>query len=935
MDKLYRVLIVEDLPADAELNEREIKSVLTYCVFERVETEADFLRALDEFAPDIIVSDYMMPSFDGMTALRLTLEKAPLTPFIIVTGSMNEDTAVDCMKAGAANYVIKQHLRRLGPAVVHALEEKTVRVERLRAREELKASEDRYRTLFEYNADGLLIADIQSKAFRYANRKMCEMLGYTREELLSLSVPDIHPGEDLPRVLKEFEIQARKEKTLAEDIPCLRKDGTVFLADVNATPMEIDGRPCMLGMFRDITERKLAEKKLHEEAIRRNILIEQSRDGIVVLDQNGKVYEANNAFAAMLGYSLEEVHTLHVWDWDLRWPPEELLEMIRLVDDKGQHFETQHRRKDGTWYDVEISTNGAVWGDHKLVFCVCRDISARKAAEREMQKLMTAVDHAADWILITNREGSIEYINNAVVLISGYSREELIGQSPRIFKSGRHDNKFYKNLWETLLSGNTFLGILINRKKNGEIFELHYTITPLIDGQGTITHFVGTAKDITQQKLLEERLEYTAYYDPLTGLPNRTLFTDRLIRSLEIAKEQEKPVAVVAIDIDRFTMLNDNLGYRLGDELLNRVGKRLSDAISSECTVARFGADNFGMVISDVKHSEDVILCIEKIRNSVQKPFTIFQEEIILTLSMGISLFPNDGDTPEILMNNADIALSKAKAGGMNSYQFFTADMNIKTSEFVNLQRRLFNALKAHEYTMHYQPYFDISTRQMVGMEALLRWNNPELGFVSPGNFIPILEETGMIVDVGNWIIETVCRQIKEWMDKGFKHRIVPVFVNLSPVQFRQKNLMEKIFQTIRQTGIYPSFLGFEITETSIMEDIDFIGNLITGLKKAGISVHIDDFGTGYSSLSMLRSLPVDSLKIDLSFIRDLSNSPDDASIVITIISMAHNLNLKTIAEGVETEEQWNILRILKCDMAQGYYFSKPVSAQDVEKYFE
>lgn len=562
-------------------------------------------------------------------------------------------------------------------------------------------------------------------------------------------------------------------------------------------------------------------------------------------------------------------------------------------------------------------------------------IIQHRLSEEEMKKLTTAVEHSADWILITDREGTIEYVNKAVEDISGYTKEELIGKNPRIFKSGRHDKDFFKELQEKIRSGKTFSEILINRKKSGELFELHYTITPLKDEEGNVHHFVATAKDITEKKLLEERLDYMAYYDSLTGLPNKRLFADRLAQLLTSAEQQGMHAAVLFVDIDRFTSLNETYGYEAGDEILKETGRRLSDSICGDCTVGRIDADKFGVILSDVQQTEDVVLAVEKMQSVFKNPMGVNHEEIVITMSAGVAMFPGDGKATEVLMQNAEVALAKAKAGGINMYQFFTAEMNKRVTEFIHLQRHLFNALDLNEFVMHYQPYFDSTTREMVGMEALIRWNSPKFGLVSPGVFIPILEETGMIIDVGKWIIRTVCGQIKDWMDKGYESSVVPVYVNLSLAQFAQRDLADFIERAIGETGIHPSLLGFEITESIFMHDVQHTQAVLENLREKGISVNIDDFGTGYSSLSNLKRLPVNNLKIDISFIRDVTTNPDDASIVITIISMAHNLNLKTIAEGVETEEQWKILRILKCDMVQGYYFSKPVPVQEVERFFK
>jgi len=561
-------------------------------------------------------------------------------------------------------------------------------------------------------------------------------------------------------------------------------------------------------------------------------------------------------------------------------------------------------------------------------------IIKEKSLVDELKKLKTAIENSGDWILITDKYGTIEYANRAVENISKYNKKEIIGKNPRIFKSNKHDIEFYKNLWNTILSGNIFNAIIINRKKTGELFELHYSITPLKDESGNITHFVATAKDITEQKTLEKQIEYLKYYDSLTGLYNRNFFIEELQRIIKRSEVESLRFSVVILDIDKFTSINDTFGYEIGDDILKITGERIVNIVCNECIVSRFEADKFGIILTNTENPEDIVTLLEKIRNNLKIPINIKNEDIIITLSMGIAIFPENGNTPDTLIKNAEIALSKSREEHMNSYKFFEEDLNIKTSEFVHMQRHLFHALEKNEFVMHYQPYFDATTQKISGIEALLRWYSPKFGIVTPDMFIPYLEETGMIIDVGKWIIQTVCRQIKEWIDKGYKTSIVPVFINLSLAQFLQKDLLEFVGKTITDTGIYPSFLGFEITESTFTQDITYTKYILEILRKKGISLSIDDFGTGYSSLSSLKKIPINNIKIDRSFIKELINSPEDASIVITTITIAHNLGFKTIAEGVETEDQCKFLRILRCDMLQGYYFCKPIPASEVEKFF-
>lgn len=553
--------------------------------------------------------------------------------------------------------------------------------------------------------------------------------------------------------------------------------------------------------------------------------------------------------------------------------------------------------------------------------------------EEETQKLRMFVEQTSDWVIITNRDGNIEYVNNAAEAISGYKKEELIGKNPKLFKSEMHDSGFYKRMWEVLFSGNPFVDIFINRNKKGEVFYIHQTIRPLKDKNGNITHFVATGKDVTQLKAMEEKLNFLAYNDILTGIPNRNSFVERLNREIARSEYKEKLFAVAVINIDRFKYINDTFGPAFGDHILKIAAERISGALRKGDMIACLGGDEFGIVFVDIRRSEDTARIFEKIKKDFLEPIRFKDEEIMVELSAGVSFSPNDGKSADELIKNANIGLTKAKKLGGNVIQFYTLEMNKRVSELAQMERLLFRAMKENEFQVHYQPYLDINTKKTVGMEALIRWNNKDLGSVPPSRFIPVLEETKMIMDVGAWVLKESCRQVKEWVDKGYK--AVPVSVNLSLVQFKQKDLAEMITETLKECSIEPNLITLEITESALMQDTEFTRHVLNKLKGAGFSISIDDFGTGYSSLSHLKKLPVDNLKIDISFIREIAHDPDTASIVTAIIGMAHTMNLKTIAEGVETEEQWKILRLLRCDLAQGFYFSKPVPAGEVEKFLK
>jgi diguanylate cyclase (GGDEF)-like protein len=445
-----------------------------------------------------------------------------------------------------------------------------------------------------------------------------------------------------------------------------------------------------------------------------------------------------------------------------------------------------------------------------------------------------------------------------------------------------------------------------------------------------LRHVADTLAGIIMRKKAEDRVEYLAYFDNLTGLPNRNLFIDRLTQGIARAEYHNKLVAVLTLDIDRFKSINDTYGLEAGDVVLKAVAKMLTQSVREGDTVARIGGDGFGILLIDIAQSEDIILVVEKIMKNVSQTIHFGGKEIVLTISGGISAHPHDGKDASVLLKNADMALARAKQEGRKNYQFYTEGMDVKASEFVLMEKNLFNAIKNEEFILYYQPYWDINTKKIAGMEALIRWKSPEFGLVSPGKFIPVLEDTRMIIGVGEWILRTAIRQVKDWQDKGYP--VVPVSVNLSLIQFRQKDIAQMIERIIREIGFSPSLLTLEITESAFMQDIEITRHDLENLKNIGVSISIDDFGTGYSSLAHLKRFPIDNLKIDISFIREIATDPDTASIVTAIIAMAHTLNLKTIAEGIETEEQWKILRLLRCDMGQGYFFSRPLPAEEAER---
>lgn len=557
------------------------------------------------------------------------------------------------------------------------------------------------------------------------------------------------------------------------------------------------------------------------------------------------------------------------------------------------------------------------------------EIAERKQAEVAIRKLSSAMEKVADSIFITDANGVIEYINSAFEIITGYRREEAMGKTPRVIKSGKHDEQFYQQIWDTLLRGEVYRNVFINRRKDGQLYHEAITITPLTDEQGKVTHYIASGKDITESIQTQERLHHLAHHDVLTGLPNRMLFVERLKHALKRAEWRKRAVAVMFLDMDRFKIVNDTLGHEAGDRLLQAMAARLLGCVRDGDTVARFGGDEFAGFLNDVASPEDVAPIVAKFLAALAPPFMIDGHELFISGSIGISLYPDDGTDTQTLMKNADTAMYRAKQNGGNTSEFYHAGMNAHALARLNLETGLRRALERQEFVLHYQPQIDLKSGDVVGFEALIRWERAGSGLVAPVEFIPLLEETGLIVAVGEWMLRSACAQHHTWRAAGLP--ALRVAVNISGRQFDGKDLMQTLQRVMQVVPMPAEFLELEITESILMKNADTDIEALQALSAMGMRFAIDDFGTGYSSLTYLKRFPIDILKIDKAFVRDITTDADDAAIVSAIITMAHSLGIKTVAEGVESREQLELLREQGCDFAQGYYFSPPLPGEEIE----
>ncbi|ADL55159.1 diguanylate cyclase/phosphodiesterase with PAS/PAC and GAF sensor(s) [Gallionella capsiferriformans ES-2] len=593
------------------------------------------------------------------------------------------------------------------------------------------------------------------------------------------------------------------------------------------------------------------------------------------------------------------------------------------------------------WSVPILSTKGQVLGTFALYYSKSRSPMADELAALErgahlaslaieraqtgawLNKLSQAVEQSPNSIVITDLNANIEYANDAFVKTTGYTLPEVMGKNPRILHSGKTTVETYAAMWTQLNSGQMWRGELINRRKDGTEYVELARISPLRHTDGRVTNYLSIKEDITEQKQVEARIRQLAHFDLLTGLPNQTLLKDRAGFAMQMAQRSAHHLAVLFLDIDHFKNINDTLGHRIGDELLVHLAKRMKLLLRDEDTLSRFGGDEFILVLPDTD-ADGAAHVAEKILETVAKTCYIEQHELVVTPSIGIAMYPSDGMDFDKLYQSADVAMYRAKQDGRNNFRFFTSEMQARSARRLLLENALRQALSRNQFELHYQPQISMQDGKIVGAEALLRWYHPELGSISPAEFIPVAEESGLILSIGEWVLRTAVQQVKRWQDAG--HPPVTVAINLSAVQFRQARLSELVMQILHEANLAPHWIELELTESVAMDNPLVAIGVMNDLHGCGIRMSIDDFGTGYSSLSYLRKFKVNKLKIDQSFVRDLADDIESRAIVTAIITLASSMGFQTIAEGVETAGQLAFLRLQGCNEVQGYYFSRPLT---------
>jgi diguanylate cyclase (GGDEF)-like protein/PAS domain S-box-containing protein len=694
--------------------------------------------------------------------------------------------------------------------------------------------------------------------------------------------------------------------------------------------------------YTDERDRREKAQELTRERTRFRSLFESTSDALILLNRGGFL-DYNKAAGDLFQIpDLTILRNRRLGDFQPRHQPDghysevDFLARINNCMNFGtQQFEWTFRSLQGREFPADVAATLVRLDNDDIIQLSIRDITARKEAENALQLAARVFENAIEGVVVTDDKSNILLVNKAFTHITGYPPEEAIGQNPRLLKSNRHDEQFYKDLWHTLQTTGQWQGEIWNRRKTGEIYPEWLNISRVWDVNAKVTNYVGIFSDISERKSAEEKILHQIYFDRLTDLPNRVLFVDRINQAIAQAQRDQKNVlALMHLDLDRFKIINDTFGHEAGDQLIKMVAAKLRDCVRDTDTVARMTGDEFGVLLSPIHHAEDALFVANKIMKTFDLPFTVQGNEVYLSLSIGISVYPADGKNSEMLLKNGDMARYRAKSEGGKGCYLYDDNLRVWANDRLKLETDLRRAVGRNELVLYYQPQCDFQTGKLNGFESLVRWKHPELGLLGPDRFIPLAEETGLILELGAWVLRQACIQAQSWRDTGFED--VLVAVNFSSAQLLQPDIVEQVSSVLKETGLPPHCLEIEITESVMMRDVESCIDVMHTLAGWGVQFAIDDFGTGYSSLAYLKKLPIHALKIDKAFLRDIHTDQDNAAIVSAIIAMAQKLGIKVVAEGIESMEQVDYFtgsgeerdwqgNLLPVEVrGQGYLFGKP-----------
>jgi diguanylate cyclase (GGDEF)-like protein/PAS domain S-box-containing protein len=817
-----------------------------------------------------------------------------------------------------------------------------------------KSAEDlfkRHKMVIDAARDGFWTVDMDGNLLE-VNQAYAAMSGYSIAELERMNIGDLEAKEGVSDTQSHIAAIIAQGSDLFESVH-RRKDGTFFDVEVSVNYMADLG--LLFAFFRDITSRKQTQTEILRLLSRQQAILDGANYSIIVTDKEGVITDFNAGAERMLGYRAEEMvgrrtpAILHDPE-EVRLHAEQLSQELAHPVMAGfdvfvakaklgmvEEREWTYIRKDGSRFPVLLSVTAMRDHEQRIAgfMGIASDISERKKAQEDLH-IAAATFETHEAIMITNAEGVIMRVNNAFENITGFSKQEVINRNPRILNSGRHDKAFFTAFWNTLKTKGAWSGEIWDRHKSGRIYPKYLRVSAVKSADGETTQYVAMFSDISERKKTEEEIYNLAFYDPLTGLPNRRLLYDRLGVAMATSGRSRQYGALLYLDLDNFKKLNDTRGHEVGDRLLIEVGNRLRAIVRKLDTVARIGGDEFLVLLENIGHEEqgatqNVAQIAEKIRAALSEEYQIDEFSLYSSPSIGVCLFRGHDISLKDLVKHADIAMYHAKDAGKNKVRFFDPQLQLLMEKRFTLESDLRRAIIEGQLALYYQIQVDSDLRP-IGAEALIRWLHPERGEVSPSEFIAVAEESSLILDIGHWVLETACRQIAEWSRCEQTQGLV-LAVNISAKQFMQLDFIEKLAALMNRHGVEPSRLKLELTESIVLDDVEVAILKMRALKQVlGVSLSLDDFGTGYSSLSYLKRLPIEQIKIDRTFVRDVNINESDAVMVKTIIELAHNFGLKVIAEGVETEKQLRRLREYGAIAYQGYFFGRPLPLAQFEK---
>jgi diguanylate cyclase (GGDEF)-like protein/PAS domain S-box-containing protein len=982
-----KVLMVEDRPEDAELLLIEMRRNGLQAKTQRVETEAEYLDAIENFEPDLILSDYTLPGFDGPLALQIARLRRPDTPFIFVSGTIGEERAIEALRQGAVDYVLKDSRARLVPAIERALQEVTDRNARRWALRELEESEERFRSAMHHSAVGTALVAPDGR-WLSVNPALCNIVGYSEAELLAGDIDSMtHPDDAAVDTEQVARMLARQIETYQVNKRYVRKDGRVVWTQLSGSLVWLGGQPhYFIYQIQDITDRIRAQEALRVSEERFRSIAEATQEWIWEIDSFGVYTFCSPAVEAILGLKPADLIGKNCLDIVSPSTRPSLLEMLRRSTHEKRGWRDlvlhlRHAKGGIRWLDNNalplLDEAGSVIGYRG----VARDITQRRVQQERITRLsrIQAVLSGINSTIVRVRDrrelfreacrtavlqggfrmawiGLVEpgalraaplvwegfnegYLDDVSTALGGANEDPgSVGKAIRykkmvvandietdphtVFKHEALARGYRSLIAMPLIVADEVVGVLVLYAAETGFFD-YEELKLLKDLSGDISF----ALDYISK---EEQLTYVSYYDTLTALPNRQLFFDRLAQSMHVARADKRELAVIIIDLQRFRRINDTLGRHAGDRVLKELAARLQRTVSESALPARLGADRFALVVPNLPAPAMTRWINEWVVASFAETIVIDDIELRIAVKIGISIYPTDGQTAETLFLNAEAALKRAKEAA-DAYLFYSPEMNARMAQRLHLESRLRKAVIQKQFVLHYQPKLDLATRQIKGLEALIRWQDPEHGMISPMDFVPLLEESGLIVEVGIWVIEQSIADMQMW--RAMNLEVPRVAVNVSEVQLQQPNFVGAVLAALGpgpcQDG---AGIDLEITETMIAQNTGSNVQKLLKLRDAGLQVFMDDFGTGYSGLSQIAHLPLDALKIDRAFVANMTKSTEAMAIVSAIVNLAKALGISVVAEGVETEEQASRLYVLGCDEAQGYLFSKPVAADAVAR---